>query len=117
MGSEKTSPAWALADVDRWLSTTTHREEGNMSRLTSVHTPPRVNGTDNSRLSVNLAGDTMAVLKDLADRNGSTLSDTVRRAIAVLKYFDCQTERGHEIATIEDLGGGKTQVNRVILLG
>lgn len=88
-----------------------------MPRLSSVQTPPHANGTDGSRLSVNLAGDTMAALKELAERKGSTLSDTVRRAIAVLKYFDCQTERGHEIATIEDLGGGKTQVNRVVLLG
>lgn len=85
-----------------------------MGRVTSIDQRATA---EMSRLSVNLTGDTMAALKELADRRGSTVSETIRRAIAVLKYFDDQVERGSEIAVIEDMGDGKTQVNKVILLG
>lgn len=90
-----------------------------MAHVTSLR--QRARGTDDppesSRLQVVLAGDTMAALRDLADRRGITVSEAVRRAISAWEFIEEQRDRGAELAVIEELPNGDTKVTNVVLLG
>jgi hypothetical protein len=46
------------------------------------------------RLSINLHPEVAATLKVIAGRHGLTITDTIRRAIAVLDYMDRETSTG-----------------------
>lgn len=67
------------------------------------------------RLSVNLAVDVAQVLKSLAAKKNISVTETVRRAIAVLNFVESETAKGNKIAVVEKIDG-KDRVREVILL-
>jgi hypothetical protein len=77
---------------------------------------PNVKSDKNSdrfvRLSVNLSLETADVLKSLINRKGLSITEGIRRAIAVWKFVEDETSRGNEIAVIEP----DNSVRKVILL-
>lgn len=64
------------------------------------------------RLSVNLSTETDEIFKSLIDRKGLSISEGIRRAIAVWKFFEDEEARGNEIAVTEPEGG----VRKVVIL-
>jgi hypothetical protein len=65
---------------------------------------PGAAGTDQLvRLSVNLSPDVADVLKEYAGRKGISVTEAVRRAIAVLKFVDGAQDRGASL-NIEESG-------------
>lgn len=74
-------------------------------------TPPIV------RLSVNLAADVADVLRTLAGKRGLSLTETIRRAIAVLKFVEEEVERGNKLAIVETDSGGRQRVREIMLVG
>lgn len=53
------------------------------------------------RLSINLSIETAETLKALVDRKGVTITEGIRRAIAVWRFVEDETSRGNQIAVIE----------------
>lgn len=53
------------------------------------------------RLSVNLAPDSARILKAQADRQSITVTEAIRRAIAVWDYVTTEQAKGHRLAMIE----------------
>jgi hypothetical protein len=62
------------------------------------------------RLSVNLNEETAEELKSLIGRRGFSISEGVRRAIAVWKFLEDEKSRGNEIAVIEADGSARIVV-------
>jgi hypothetical protein len=58
-----------------------------------------------TRLSVNLSLDTANVLKALAKRKGITITDAIRRAIAVWSFVEDELDKGNRIAVVERVNG------------
>lgn len=69
------------------------------------------------RLSVNLAADVADVLRALARRRGLSLTETIRRAIAVLKFVEEEVERGNKLAVVETDADGRQRVREIMLVG
>jgi Ribbon-helix-helix protein, copG family len=64
------------------------------------------------RLSVNLSFETAEIFKTLIERKGLSISEGIRRAIAVWKFLEDEKSRGNEIAVIEP----DESVRKVVLL-
>lgn len=64
------------------------------------------------RLSVNLSTEADETFKSLIDRKGLSISEGIRRAIAVWKFLEDEEARGNEIAVMEPEGG----VRKVVIL-
>ena len=64
------------------------------------------------RLSVNLSSETSEIFKELIERKGLSISEGVRRAIAVWKFLEDEKALGNQIAVIEP----DDSVRKVILL-
>lgn len=64
------------------------------------------------RLSVNLSAETSEVLKSLIERKGFSISEGVRRAIAIWEFLEDEKSRGNELAVIER----DNSVRKVVLL-
>jgi len=64
------------------------------------------------RLSVNLSVESAETLRALIRRKGLTITEGVRRAIAVWKFVEDETSKGNQIAVIEDDGS----ISKVVLL-
>jgi hypothetical protein len=64
------------------------------------------------RLSVNLSSETDEIFKSLIDRKGLSISEGIRRAIAVWKFLEDEEARGNQIAVMEPEGG----VRKVVIL-
>ena len=64
------------------------------------------------RLSVNLSFETAEILKALIERKGLSISEGIRRAIAVWKFLEDEKARGNQIAVVEP----DESVRKVILL-
>jgi hypothetical protein len=64
------------------------------------------------RLSVNLSFETAEVFRMLIERKGLSISEGIRRAIAVWKFLEDEKARGNEIAVIEP----DESVRKVVLL-
>jgi hypothetical protein len=64
------------------------------------------------RLSVNLSLETAEVFRSLIDRKGLSISEGIRRAIAVWKFLEDEKEPGNQIAVVEP----NNQVHRVMML-
>jgi hypothetical protein len=62
---------------------------------------PGKNGDRFVRLSVNLSIETAEVFKSLIERKGLSITEGIRRAIAVWKFLEDEKSRGNEIAVIE----------------
>ncbi|MFI5710215.1 ribbon-helix-helix protein, CopG family [Kribbella sp. NPDC051620] len=69
------------------------------------------------RLSVNLAADVADVLRSLAGRRGLSLTETIRRAIAVLKFVEDEVEQGNKLAVVETGADGRQRVREIMLVG
>jgi hypothetical protein len=64
------------------------------------------------RLSVNLSAESAETFKTLIKRKGLTITEGIRRAIAVWKFVEDETQRGNQIAVIER----DDSVRKVVLL-
>jgi hypothetical protein len=53
------------------------------------------------RLSVNLSIETAEIFKSLIERKGLSISEGIRRAIAVWKFVEDEQSRGNQVAVIE----------------
>lgn len=60
--------------------------------------------TDVVRLKINLAPDVAEVLEELAADRGDSVTETVRRAIAALKFMTDVQHAGGNIATVSANG-------------
>jgi len=65
-----------------------------------------------TRLSVNLSAETADSFRSLIKRKGLSITEGIRRAIAVWKFVEDETSRGNQLAVIEQDGS----VRKVILL-
>lgn len=54
-----------------------------------------------SRLSFNLSDELIETLRQMADRNDTTMTEVLKRAIAVQKFLDDQKSQGNTIL-VED---------------
>lgn len=77
--------------------------------------PPDSSPADVVRLSVNLSPDVGKLLKDLVKRKRISLTEGVRRAIAVWNFLELERDKGNRIAIIEN-DGGKDRVREVLLV-
>jgi hypothetical protein len=68
------------------------------------------------RLSINLSVDVATALKDLAAEKSITITEGIRRAIAVWKFVEDEVARGNRLAVIERDKSGQERVREVILL-
>jgi hypothetical protein len=68
-----------------------------------------------TRLSVNLSLDTAEVLKGLARRKGITITDAIRRAIAVWSFVEDELDKGNRIAVVERVNGSE-RVREVVFV-
>lgn len=64
------------------------------------------------RLSVNLSIETAEVFRSLIERKGLSITEGIRRAIAVWKFMEDEKSRGNEIAVIEP----DNSIRKIILL-
>ena len=62
------------------------------------------------RLNVNLNRETADALKEIADKEKISLTEAVRRAIAVLKFVEEEQARGRRIQTMEKDGKDKREL-------
>lgn len=80
----------------------------------------RTRSTDTSttadvvRLSINLAPDVAAILRDWAGRKSISATEAVRRAIAVWHFVESEKAKGNRIAVIE--GSGKNERIREVVV-
>jgi Ribbon-helix-helix protein, copG family len=79
------APFWCMIDIIRWInSPSVHR--WYMSNSTADNTAPRSpQGT--KRMSISLSGDTAELLEFLAESQGISQNEAIRRAIATDVYF------------------------------
>jgi len=56
------------------------------------------------RLNVNLSEETAAALKQMAERERRSITETIRRCIAVTDYLDSERAAGRIILTSKDNG-------------
>jgi hypothetical protein len=64
------------------------------------------------RLSVNLSFETAEIFKTLIERKGLSISEGIRRAIAVWKFLEDEEALGNQIAVVEP----DETVRKVVLL-
>jgi hypothetical protein len=57
--------------------------------------------TDLIRLSVNMNTETAAALKEMADSGGRSLTETVRRCIAITKFIKDERLAGNRIQIVD----------------
>ncbi|WP_139007402.1 ribbon-helix-helix protein, CopG family [Arthrobacter crystallopoietes] len=62
------------------------------------------------RLNVNLNKETAAALKELAESQGISLTEAVRRSIALLKFVDEERAKGRKIQTMDPEGKNKREL-------
>lgn len=55
-----------------------------------------------TRLNINVSDDTAQLLKDMASRNGTSVTEIVRRAVGVYKYIDDGTRNGKDVQIVGD---------------
>lgn len=67
------------------------------------------------RLSVNLAPDVADVLKKWSKSKGLSITEGVRRAIAVWNFLETARQEGHRFALIERTGDGE-RIREVMLI-
>jgi hypothetical protein len=64
------------------------------------------------RLSVNLSPETAGIFRALIERKALSITEGVRRAIAVWKFVEDEAARGNELAVIEPDG----EIRKIVLL-
>jgi L-serine deaminase len=77
-------------------------------RPTTVSPPPREEARREgsmdkvTRLSINLSREAAAALKDIKEKRGLSYTEAIRRAIAVYKFVEDETAKGHRIQVVGD---------------
>lgn len=66
-----------------------------------------------ARLSVNINDETAAALRTLADRDGVTITELIRRAVSVLAFVEGEIDKGNEIRVVDKRRG---TVSELVLL-
>ncbi|GAA3084203.1 hypothetical protein [Kribbella aluminosa] len=74
-------------------------------------------GAAAGRLSVNLAADTMKMLRWLAGHRGLSLAETIRRAISILKFIEVEQAKGNTLAIAATDPEGKQRLKEILLIG
>ncbi len=74
-----------------------------------------VSDRDVVRLSVNLASDVAAALKTLSTNQGVSVTEGVRRAIALWKLVSDEVSKGNKVMVVEGEGEG-AKYREIILL-
>jgi hypothetical protein len=62
------------------------------------------------RLNVNLNQETAEALKEIAKKENISLTEAVRRAIAILKFVEEEQDRGRKIQTMDRDGKDKREL-------
>lgn len=75
----------------------------------------QINDRQVVRLSINLAPDVAAALKKWAGAKGLSITEGVRRAIAVWDFVESERQAGNRLAVIENDGSGD-RIREVILV-
>jgi hypothetical protein len=70
---------------------------------------PETSGTDAVRLSINLAPDVAQALRTMAQRQGVSITEAVRRAISTEKFFRDEAEKGSKVL-VEDTNKNIRQI-------
>lgn len=52
---------------------------------------------DASKLTIRLSPEIVTVLRELADRSDTSMTDVIKKAIADRKYFDDKVREGNEV--------------------
>jgi Ribbon-helix-helix protein, copG family len=86
------------------------------SQSTATEKPPGLKSLKSKgrfvRLSVNLSFETAEIFRKLIERKGLSISEGIRRAIAVWNFLEDEKSRGNEIAVVEP----DETVRKVVLL-
>jgi hypothetical protein len=91
------------------------RKADHVARVTEDSDADRDSSVDQERsvrLSVNLSVESAETLKALTRRKGFTITEGIRRAIAVWSFVEEENSKGNELAVIEHDGS----IRKVILL-
>jgi hypothetical protein len=80
-----------------------------------VPAAPHSDQTGVVRLSINLAADVADILKGWAATKAISVTEAVRRAIAVWNFVETEKAKGNKLAVIEG-EGSKQRVREVILI-
>lgn len=91
-------------------------EGGEVSDGDTSGSPDEGSSERVTRLSVNLASDVAEALKSLTRRRSISITEGVRRAIAVWKLVEDEQEKGNRIAIVEHHQDGTTAVREVVVL-
>jgi hypothetical protein len=78
----------------------------------SQGSPVDVDQERSVRLSVNLSVESAETLRTLIRRKGLTITEGIRRAIAVWKFVEDENSNGNQLAVIEQDGS----IRKVVLL-
>jgi hypothetical protein len=70
-----------------------------------------------TRLSINLSLDAAQALRDLTTEKGISITEGVRRAIAVWKFVEDEKSKGNRLAVLEPGRNGEERVREVVLIG
>lgn len=62
------------------------------------------------RLNVNLNRETAEVLKEIAEKQGISLTEAIRRSIALLKFVDDERTSSRKIQTMDSDGKNKREL-------
>jgi hypothetical protein len=62
------------------------------------------------RLNVNMNEETATALKDLSDKQGLSLTETIRRAIAIYKFVYDEFKSGRVVQTMDKDGNNKREI-------
>lgn len=69
-----------------------------------------------TRLHVNLAHDTMDVLKGLCARHGLSLTEGVRRMVAIWQFITTEMDAGNKLAVVKMVDGEIVEAREVVML-
>lgn len=62
------------------------------------------------RLNVNMNEQTAKDLKELADRDGLSFTETIRRAVAIYKYIRDEVKKGRVVVTMDPDGRNRREI-------
>ena len=91
---------------------TDHVARGSKEPGTSQGSSVDVDHERSVRLSINLSVESAETLRSLIRRKGLTITEGIRRAIAVWKFVEDENSNGNQLAVIEQDGS----IRKVVLL-
>ncbi|MDI3330687.1 MAG: CopG family transcriptional regulator [Micrococcus sp.] len=68
---------------------------------------------EQKRLSININDQTADALREISHTKGLTITETVRRAVSVYKFFEDELAAGRKIQTMRTGGGDKRDVELI----